>query len=42
MHLSMKRVGDGLYRLEANENLPNGEYAITPEGSNTVFLFQVY
>lgn len=42
IHLSMKRVAEGLYRLEANENLSNGEYAVTPEGSNTVFLFQVY
>lgn len=42
MHISMRRVADGLYRIEANEFLPNGEYAVTPEGSNTVFCFQVY
>lgn len=42
LHLSLKRLGDGLYRVEANEFLQNGEYALTPEGSNTVFLFQVY
>ncbi|MFN7932318.1 MAG: hypothetical protein U0R19_03275 [Bryobacteraceae bacterium] len=42
LHLSMKRLGDGIYRLEANEFLQNGEYALTPEGSDQVFLFQVY
>jgi hypothetical protein len=42
LHLSMKRISDGLYRIEANEYLQNGEYVITPEGSNEVFLFQVY
>ncbi len=42
LHLSVKRLSDGIYRLEANEYLPNGEYALTPEGSNQVFLFQVY
>jgi hypothetical protein len=42
MHLSLKRLGDGIYRLEANEYLQNGEYALTPEGSDQVFLFQVY
>lgn len=42
MHLTLKRLGEGLYRIEANEFLANGEYAVTPEGSNTVFLFQVY
>ncbi len=38
----MKRLGEGIYRLEANEYLQNGEYALTPEGSDQVFLFQVY
>ncbi|MCS7024549.1 MAG: hypothetical protein NZV14_07090 [Bryobacteraceae bacterium] len=42
LHLTIKRLGEGIYRVEANEYLPNGEYAISPEGSNTVFLFQVY
>lgn len=42
LHLSFRRLGDGLYRIEANEFLQNGEYALTPEGSNTVFLFQVF
>jgi len=42
MHLSMKRLGEGIYRIEANEFLPNGEYGLSPEGSNDVFCFQVY
>ena len=42
LNLTMKRLGDGIYRIEANEFLQNGEYAITPEGSNQVFLFEVY
>ncbi len=42
LHLSMKRLGEGIFRLEANEYLQNGEYALTPEGSDQVFLFQVY
>lgn len=41
-HLNFRRLGEGLYRIEANEYLQNGEYALTPEGSNSVFLFQVY
>lgn len=42
LHLMVKSLGGNLYRVEANEYLHNGEYAITPEGSNQVFLFQVY
>ncbi len=42
LHMSMKRLGDGVYRIEAAEFLANGQYAITPEGSNQVFLFEVY
>lgn len=42
LHLSLKRLGDGLFRVEAAEFLQNGQYALTPEGSNQVFLFEVY
>jgi hypothetical protein len=31
-----------LYRVEANETLENGEYSLSPDGSNQVFCFQVY
>ena len=35
-------VGDGLFKIEVDESLENGEYGLTPEGSNQVFCFQVY
>ena len=35
-------VGGGLFRIEVEESLENGEYGLTPEGSNQVFCFQVY
>ena len=31
-----------LFRIEADESLENGEYALTPDGSNESFCFQVY
>jgi len=30
-----------LYRVEANEALENGEYSLSPDGSNQVYSFQV-
>jgi hypothetical protein len=40
--LSVKRLGQGLYRLEANDMVGPGEYCLSPEGANEVFCFQVY
>ena len=34
--------GDKLYRLEVDESLEPGEYALSADGSNRVFCFQVY
>jgi len=42
VHTIVTRVADGLYRLEANEGLENGEYALSPDGTNQVFAFQIY
>jgi hypothetical protein len=42
MRASVSRVGDNLYKLEVEESLANGEYSITPSGSNQVFCFRVY
>jgi hypothetical protein len=42
LHTVVTRIGEGLYRVEANEGLENGEYALSPDGSNQVFAFQVY
>lgn len=40
--LTVTAVGEGLYRVEVADSLPNGEYVITPAGSNQVFAFAVY
>ncbi len=42
LRLDVTRLAEGLYRLEVGESLENGEYSLTPEGSNQVFCFQVY
>ena len=42
LRMSVTKIENGLYRLEASETLENGEYGLSPSGSNTVFCFQVY
>lgn len=42
IRLAVSRLEDGLYRIEVDESLENGEYSITPADSNQVFCFQVY
>lgn len=42
MRLMVTRLDENLYRIEVNEPLDNGEYSLTPAGSNQVFCFQVY
>jgi len=42
LRLSVAKVADRLYRLEVEESLENGEYSLTPSGSNQVYCFQVY
>lgn len=42
LRVSAVKVTQGLYRLEPTEPLPNGEYALTPADSNTVFAFTIY
>lgn len=41
-HLSVRKLEPGLYRIEAAEPLDNGEYSISPEGSNTAFCFSIF
>ena len=41
-HLTIRKLDDGLYRLEASETLDPGEYALSPEGDNTAFCFTVF
>jgi hypothetical protein len=40
--LSIRKLADGIWRVEASATLENGQYALTPSGSNIVFLFEVY
>src|SRR5260370_40649851 len=40
--LHVTPLGDGLFKIDVDESLENGEYGLTPEGSNQVFCFQVY
>ena len=44
-HLSITKLDKDLYRVEADEALENGEYALSPSGpngSNAAFCFQIY
>lgn len=42
IRLDVTRLNDNVYRIEVGESLGNGEYSLTPDGSNQVFCFQVY
>ncbi|HEY2844519.1 MAG TPA: hypothetical protein VGJ09_12750, partial [Bryobacteraceae bacterium] len=41
-HLAVTKLDKDLYKVEADEALENGEYSLSPNGSNAVFCFQVY
>jgi hypothetical protein len=41
-HLTVTKIGDHLYRVEVEDMLENGEYSLSPAGSNHAFCFQVY
>jgi hypothetical protein len=40
--VNVNPLGGGLFKIEVDESLENGEYGLTPEGSNQVFCFAVY
>jgi hypothetical protein len=40
--LMVHRLEQGLFRVEVNEVIENGEYCLSPEGSNQVFCFTTY
>lgn len=42
LRLSIQRLTNNLYRLEVVQSLENGEYCLTPNGSNQVFCFQEF
>jgi hypothetical protein len=42
IHLEITRLDEKLYRVEVDEPLENGEYSLTPSGSDAVFSFAIY
>ncbi len=40
--LTISKVGEAFVRMEVNESLPPGEYALTPSGSDLVYCFTVF
>ncbi len=42
LHVQVTRLGKGLYKIEVSETLPNGQYSLSPQGSDKVFAFEVY
>jgi hypothetical protein len=42
LRLSVTRLDHNLFRIEVDEEIENGQYALSPNGSNTVFCFEVY
>lgn len=42
LKLTIQKVDDKLYRLEAGEGLENGQYSLSPSDSNKTFCFEVY
>jgi hypothetical protein len=42
IRLEIKRLDGNLYWIEVGDGLEPGEYAISPEGSNQAFCFQVF
>ncbi len=41
-HMVVTRLGGALYKIEVDEPLQNGEYSLSPNGSNRVFCFEIY
>jgi len=42
IYLNVTRLADNLYKIEVDQVLENGQYTLSPEGSNEVFSFEVY
>ena len=42
LHLAVTPLGGHLYKIEADEPLENGEYALSPSGDNRAFCFEIY
>ncbi len=42
IYLNATRLGDNLWKVEVDQSLENGQYTLSPEGSNQTFSFEVY
>jgi len=42
LRLNIRRLSEGLFRLEVSDSLPNGQYSLSPDESNDVFCFEVF
>jgi hypothetical protein len=42
LFLAITRLDERLYRVEVDEPLENGEYVLTPQGSDVTFAFTIY
>ncbi len=42
LHLAVKPLGGHLFRVEADEALDDGEYALSPNGDNKAYCFEIY
>jgi hypothetical protein len=42
VRLTVTKLERGLYKIEASETLENGEYGLSPTGSNQVFCFAIF
>jgi hypothetical protein len=42
LHLAVKPLGGHLYRVEADEALENGEYALSPSNNDKAYCFEIY
>ncbi len=42
LHLAVKPLGGHLFRVEVDEALENGEYALSPANDNRAYCFEIY
>ena len=42
LHLAVTPLGGHLYKIEVDETLENGQYALSPSGDNRAFCFEIY
>jgi hypothetical protein len=42
LRIEIKAISGGLYQIEVADSLSPGQYALTPDGANQVFCFEVF